>query len=144
MRRRTGITTSLLLGCALTLGGIAIVGAHPASAASSWTLAGPSASGPTATVTLSDSGSLAISAAKGTATVISSSPLGISTSSASFTSGLAFSTRTDRDVTESYTTVTGKQRTRSNTFKETTLAFTKGSAAMNLVVRVSADGIAYR
>ncbi|MDQ1654463.1 MAG: alpha-glucosidase, partial [Cryptosporangiaceae bacterium] len=66
------------------------------------------------------------------------------TSSASFTSGLAFTTRTDRDVTESYTTVTGKQRTRSNTFKETTLAFTKGSAAMNLVVRVSADGIAYR
>jgi hypothetical protein len=126
------------------LGAVLLVDPVAAAAATSWSLTSPTSAGPTAIVGLADNGSLSLTVNKGPTTVINSSPLGIQTSGADFGTGLAFGTRTDRTVTESYTTVTGKQRTRSKTFKETTLSFSKGSARANLVVRVSDDGVAYR
>jgi alpha-glucosidase len=121
------------------------VGQGTATAATSWTLTGPTASSPTATVTLDDSGALALVVRKGTTTVINSSPLGIRTNAGDLSKGLTFVSRTDKVVPVSYTMVTGKQRTRSTTFNETTLSLNgSGGAKLNLVVRVSADGVSYR
>ncbi|MDQ1644290.1 MAG: alpha-glucosidase [Cryptosporangiaceae bacterium] len=144
MLRRQAVPPLLAGASALVLAGVLLTGPGAASAATSWTLASPTSAGPTAVVGLGDNGSLSLTVTKGGATAVNSSPLGISTSSTDYSSGLTFGTRADTTVTESYTTVTGKQRSRSNTFKQTTLSFTKGGGSVNLVVRVSDDGVAYR
>jgi hypothetical protein len=79
------------------------------------------------------------------ATVLSPSRIGIVTSAADLSTGLTFTARADRTVTDSYTMPTGKRRARTATFTETTLSFTgAGGARLNVVVRVGADGAAYR
>ena len=131
--------------------GAAVLGASvlaipvPATAASSgsWTVAAPSGSGPSAVVTLTN-GALAFAAQRGGATVLSA-PIGITTSVGDFSGGLNFGSRSDSVMTQSYTMVTGKQRSRSATYNESTLSFTGSNGApVNLVVVAGAEGVAYR
>ncbi|NED79562.1 alpha-glucosidase, partial [Streptomyces sp. SID11233] len=51
----------------------------------------------------------------------------------------------DRTVTEAYTMTTGKKRSQRTDYTETTLSFTgTGGARLDVVVRVSGTGAAYR
>ncbi len=122
------------------------VAATPASAATTWTVTGPSAGSPTsAQVTLNDNGTLSFAVSNQGRTILSPSAIGIVTSAADLTGNLAFTTRTNRTVTEAYTMTTGKQRSRSTTYNESTLSFTgTGGARLDVVVRASDSGAAYR
>ena len=72
-------------------------------------------------------------------------PIGIRTTAADLSSGLTFTKRTNRTVREQYTMTTGKQLKRNTTLRESTFDFTgAGGAKLQVVVRVSADGAAYR
>ncbi|MGQ4488636.1 glycoside hydrolase family 97 catalytic domain-containing protein [Streptomyces sp. SAS_281] len=118
-----------------------------AAAVTSWTVAGPNANAPvSAQVTLDgDSGQLRFAVSRQGTTVLAASPIGIETSAADLTKGLAFTGRQDRTVTESYTMTTGKQRARQTAFTQATLSFTgAGGARLDVVVRVSGTGAAYR
>jgi len=58
--------------------------------------------------------------------------------------GLKFTARTDTHVTDQYTTMAGRRRQHTTDANQTTLSFTKGRSRLDLVVRVSADGLGYR
>ncbi|MEU4220437.1 glycoside hydrolase family 97 catalytic domain-containing protein [Actinoplanes sp. NPDC026623] len=125
---------------------IVLAAPTPAAAATTWTVTGPSSGSPTsAQVTLNDNGTLAFAVSSQGRAVLSPSPIGIVTSAADLTRNLTFTGRTDRTVTESYTMTTGKQRSRSTAYAETTLSFTgAGGARLDVVVRASNTGAAYR
>jgi hypothetical protein len=132
------------LSMALVLAVAFVIPARPAQAATTWTLTSPDAT-VTASVTLSDTGTLSLAIAKGTATIISPSSLGVVTSTVDLTRGLSFTSRTDATVTENYTMATGKRKQRQNTFRQSTLAFTGANGTqLNVVARVANDGVAYR
>ncbi|GAA3310895.1 glycoside hydrolase family 97 protein [Streptomyces cinereospinus] len=77
--------------------------------------------------------------------VLTPAPIGIETTAADLTQNLTFSGRADRTVTESYTMTTGKRRTQQTAYTQTTLSFTgTGGARLDVVVRVSSTGAAYR
>ncbi|WP_194904618.1 glycoside hydrolase family 97 catalytic domain-containing protein [Catenulispora rubra] len=117
----------------------------PAKAASSgsWTVNDPSGSGPAAVIALTN-GQLTFSAQRSGTTVLSA-PIGITANVGDFSSGLNFASRSDTVTTQSYTMTTGKQRSRSATYNQTTLAFTgSNGAAVDLVVVAGAEGVAYR
>jgi len=117
----------------------------PAAAATAWTVNGPTADSPVSAQVSLSSGSLQFGVQDRGAQVLSPSTIGIVTSTADLSQNLTFTGRTDRTVTESYTMTTGKYSQVSDTFTETTLSFTGvGGAALNLVVRVSDEGAAYR
>jgi alpha-glucosidase len=118
--------------------------AAQAATAQQWQLTGPGAAGPVATVALDSSGKLSLSVRRGTTQVLSTSAVGIRTAAADLSTGLTFTTRTDAHVTEQYQTLVGRRRNHSTDANETTLSFTKGSSRLDLVVRVAADGVAYR
>ncbi|WP_285686594.1 glycoside hydrolase family 97 catalytic domain-containing protein [Actinoplanes sp. NBRC 103695] len=72
-------------------------------------------------------------------------PIGIRTTAADLSSGLTFTKRTNRTVREKYTMTTGKQLKRDTTLRESAFDFTgAGGAKLQVVVRVSAEGAAYR
>ncbi|WP_078894836.1 glycoside hydrolase family 97 catalytic domain-containing protein [Streptomyces sp. NRRL S-1022] len=125
---------------------VVVLPAHTAAAATGWTVTGPSAGSPTAAqITLHDDGTLTFAATSHDQTVLSPSPIGIRTSAADLTRNLTFLQRNDRTVTESYTMTTGKQRNRQTAYTETTLSFSgTGGARLNVVVRASDTGVAYR
>ncbi len=117
----------------------------PASAATTWTVTGPTAGSPIAAQVTLDGGALKFAVSNQGRAVLSPSAIGIETSTANLTSNLTFTQRTDRTVTESYTMTTGKQRNRSTTYNESTLSFTgTGGARLDVVVRASNAGAAYR
>ncbi|NJP44325.1 glycoside hydrolase family 97 protein [Actinacidiphila epipremni] len=119
--------------------------ADAAAAATGWTVAGPSAGSPTAAQLTLDGGTLTFAATSHGQGVLSPSPIGIRTSAADLTRNLTFLGRTDRTVTESYAMTTGKQRSRSTAYTESTLSFAgSGGARLDVVVRVSDTGAAYR
>ncbi|MEV0846952.1 glycoside hydrolase family 97 catalytic domain-containing protein [Streptomyces sp. NPDC049954] len=133
---------------ALVAGFLQVTAAAPASAApaaTTWTVTGPEGgSAASAQVTL-DGGALRFAVSHGGRSVLSPSPIGVQTSSADLTQNLSFTRRTDRTVTESYTMTTGKQRERRTPYSESTLSFTgTGGARLDVVVRASANGAAYR
>jgi len=137
--RALGGATALALMCA--------PGAIPAQAATpqSWTVSGPAGSPVTAQLTIDAPGTLRFGVSHNGATVLSLSPIGIETSNANLTSGLTFNTRTDGTVQERYPMTTGKQLSRSSTLNESTFAFTgSNGVGMRVVIRVSAQGAAYR
>ncbi|MGX6606514.1 glycoside hydrolase family 97 catalytic domain-containing protein [Micromonosporaceae bacterium Da 78-11] len=139
----------VLTRCALALvlpAAILTATPTPASAATTWTIAGPTAGTPIAArVTLNDNGTLSFTVANQGTTVLSPSAIGIVTSAADLTKSLTFTQRSDRQVTEAYTMTTGKQRSRSTTYNESTLSFTgTGGARLDVVVRASNTGAAYR
>jgi len=71
--------------------------------------------------------------------------LGIVTEQADLSSGLRPLGRTDRWVVEHYTTTVGKRTRRTAVMREARFAFAgTGGARVDLVVRASRDGIAYR
>ncbi|MFE9062877.1 glycoside hydrolase family 97 catalytic domain-containing protein [Streptomyces violaceusniger] len=132
--------TALLLPLALL-----VVPAHAAAAATGWTVTGPSAGSPTAAQVMLDNGTLTFAASSHGQTVLSPSPIGIRTSAVDLTKNLTFLRRGDRTVTESYTMTTGKQRNRQTAYTETTLSFSgTGGARLDVVVRASDTGVAYR
>ncbi|OON72180.1 glycoside hydrolase family 97 protein [Streptomyces tsukubensis] len=142
----------LLAVCALVAAmAAAVLPAPPARAATAalttWTVTGPSAGAPvSAQVTLdSEAGALRFGVSRQGTAVLSPSPIGIATSDADLTKGLAFAGRKDRTVTESYTMTTGKKLSRQTPYTETALSFTgTGGARLDVVVRVSGTGAAYR
>ncbi|WCN79570.1 glycoside hydrolase family 97 protein [Micromonospora sp. LH3U1] len=118
----------------------------PASAATTWTVNGPSTTSPIAAqVVLNDNGTLSFAVASQGRTVLSPSAIGVETSTADLTRNLTFLGRADRTVTEAYTMTTGKQRSRSTVYNEATLSFSgTGGARLDVVVRASNSGAAYR
>jgi alpha-glucosidase len=139
---------ALLRGALALLLPAAIVCVTPtsASAATTWTISSPSTGSPiSARVTLNDDGTLAFSVSSQGGTVLSPSAIGIETSAADLTRNLTFTGRADRAVTEAYAMTTGKQRSRSTAYTETTLSFTGSAGArLDVVVRASNTGAAYR
>ncbi|MEU6404302.1 ricin-type beta-trefoil lectin domain protein [Streptomyces sp. NPDC046985] len=118
---------------------------HAAAAATGWTVSGPSANSPTAAQVSLNGGSLTFAASSHGQTVLPPSPIGIRTSAADLTANLTFVQRADRTVTEAYAMTTGKQRDRRTAYTETTLSFTgSGGARLDVVVRASDTGVAYR
>jgi alpha-glucosidase len=140
MRRSARLIVAAVLSATAAL---AIPAPAVAASSGSWMVSAPAGSGPAAVVTLAN-GQLTFSAQRGGAAVVSAR-IGITTSVGDFSSGLNFGSRSDTVMTQSYTMVTGKQRSRSVTYDQTTLSFTGANgAAVNLVVVAGAEGVAYR
>ncbi|ASQ99452.1 glycoside hydrolase family 97 protein [Streptomyces sp. 11-1-2] len=114
---------------------------------SAWTVRGPSPhSGPLAQLRLDGaSGALTLQVSRGGRTVVEPSPVGIVTERADLSHGLRYLGRHDRTVVERYRSTVGKERSRTARMTETRFRFRgSGSARLDLVVRVSDDGVAYR
>ncbi|MEU4678955.1 glycoside hydrolase family 97 catalytic domain-containing protein [Micromonospora sp. NPDC023737] len=126
----------------------AAVATTPATASTSgaWTVRGPSPAAPvSASVTLDSDGALSLAVDHQGRSVLAPSAVGIETTAADLTKGLSFIRREDRVVVENYVMTTGKQRVRHARSAESTLSFAGASGArMDLVVRVSDDGVAFR
>lgn len=108
-----------------------------------WTVTGPG-SDLTAVVRLAD-GAPELGISSHGRTVLPPSDIGLVTEDSDLTDDLAFAGRSDRTVVEHYRTTTGKRRLRHSVMTESTLSFTgPGGTRVDLVVRVSRDGVAYR
>jgi alpha-glucosidase len=119
--------------------------APPAAGADSreWTVAF-APRGPVARVH-HDGGAVSLSVTRGGRTVLEPSPVGIRTERADLTAGLTYLGRGDRRIHEVYTTTVGKERVRAVAMTESRFRFAgAGGARLDLVVRVAADGVAYR
>jgi hypothetical protein len=78
-------------------------------------------------------------------TVLAPAAIGIETTAVDLSRDLRFLRRRDRVVEEHYVMTTGKQRNRSARLTESTLSFAgTGDARLDVVVRVSDEGAAYR
>ncbi|MFF0010943.1 glycoside hydrolase family 97 catalytic domain-containing protein [Streptomyces sp. NPDC005374] len=101
---------------------------------------------PRAQVTLDDAtGTLTLAVSRGGRTVIEPSPVGIVTEQADLSKDLRFLHGKNRTVQERYRTKSGKRLDRRVRMNETRLSFaTSAGARLDLVVRASADGVAYR
>ncbi|MGA5302342.1 glycoside hydrolase family 97 catalytic domain-containing protein [Nucisporomicrobium flavum] len=116
----------------------------PAQAATNWTVTGPGGT-VAARLGLDDAGRLSFGVDRGGAAVLAPAPIGITTTAADLSGGLAFTSQSSRTVHERYTRTTGKQLKRDVTLTESTFSFTgTGGARLDVVVRVSAEGAAYR
>jgi alpha-glucosidase len=115
-----------------------------AAAAQQWVLTPPAGTAVTATVRLDAAGKLSLEVNRGPTQVLKPSALGIRTSGADLSTGLTFTGRADSHVTGSYATASGRRSQHTVDASETTLHLTKGKTAVDLVVRVSADGVGYR
>ncbi|MFJ7942215.1 glycoside hydrolase family 97 catalytic domain-containing protein [Streptomyces sp. NPDC096354] len=102
--------------------------------------------GPTAELRLNRaSGALDLSVSRAGETVLAPSPVGIVTERADLATGLSFLGRSDRTVHEHYRTAAGKARNRTVHMREARFRFRTGAGArLDVVVRASADGVAYR
>ncbi|PWK81050.1 alpha-galactosidase-like protein [Lentzea atacamensis] len=99
--------------------------------------------GPQAVVSASG-GTVTLAVTHGGRTVLRPSPVGITTERADLSSGLTPAGRSKRAIFERYRTTSGKKLDRTVRATETTYRFTSGANRLNLVVRESADGVAYR
>ncbi|WP_439959864.1 glycoside hydrolase family 97 catalytic domain-containing protein [Streptomyces griseorubiginosus] len=147
LRLRTTVTALCAgLAAALCLTVPARAEQDTAPRAHVWSLSAAAHDAPHARVSLDDStGALSLSVSREGRTVIEPSPVGILTEQADFSQGLHFLRRTDRLVDEHYRTRSGKRLDRRVRMNETRLSFaTPAGARIDLVVRASADGIAYR
>jgi len=154
--RRGGRTTrspgraAAMRRTAAALSGALIATAAPAAAqASTWVVSGPAPlaeRGPQAVVALDEAtGTVSLAVSRGGRAVLDPSPVGIVTERADLSSGLRFVGRTDRRIAEYYTTTVGKQLERHVQMTEARFAFAgAGGARLDLVVRASDDGVAYR
>lgn len=105
-----------------------------------------SAHAPRARVSLdSTTGALSLAVTRDGRTVVEPSPVGIVTEQADLSQGLRFLHRKDRTIDERYRTKAGKRLDRRVRMNESRLSFaTAAGARLDLVVRASADGVAYR
>ncbi|MFJ1811939.1 MULTISPECIES: glycoside hydrolase family 97 catalytic domain-containing protein [unclassified Streptomyces] len=101
---------------------------------------------PRARISLDDTtGTLSLAVSRDGRTVVEPSPVGIVTERADFSKDLRFLRRKDRLVDERYRAKSGKRLDRRVRMNETRLSFaTAAGARLDLVVRASADGVAYR
>lgn len=76
--------------------------------------------------------------------IISSSPMGIATNHAEFTSGMKLKGFTQKTIDETYNLPQGKVSTYRNHANEQTLTLSKNGQQLKIVFRVYNDGIAYR
>ncbi|WP_222598305.1 glycoside hydrolase family 97 catalytic domain-containing protein [Lentzea tibetensis] len=102
--------------------------------------------GPKAVVTNdSATGTVALSVTVGGKTVLDPSPVGIITERSDLSKNLKPVGRSQRKVLERYETTVGKKRNRFVDATETTYEYVgAGGARLDLVVRTSRDGVAYR
>lgn len=126
----------LVLVLALLLPAAPAVAAPPG-----WTVTGPGQV--TAEVAL-NSGNLTLAVHRQGRTVLQPAAVGLTTTTADLTKDLVFTGRRDRVVMERYTMPTGKRLQRTARMTESRLGFRTASGRFDLVVRVSADGVAYR
>jgi alpha-glucosidase len=111
-------------------------------------------SGPAAHVELDpETGTVGIAVTHGGVQLMAPSPVGVVTERADLSRGLRFLHRRDQIVIERYATTVGKRRTRTTLMREATFSFAGsftgssedgGEARLDLVVRVSTDGVAFR
>ncbi|MEV4708599.1 glycoside hydrolase family 97 catalytic domain-containing protein [Actinoplanes sp. NPDC049316] len=135
-------TLSFVFGLVLTATPLAVP--SPAQAATNWTVTGPGGA-VAARLGLDDAGRLSFGVDRGGAAALAPAPIGITTTAADLSGGLAFTSRSSRTVHERYTRTTGKQLKRDVTLAESTFSFTgTNDARLDVVVRVSAEGAAYR
>nr|WP_171395857.1 glycoside hydrolase family 97 protein [Streptomyces asoensis] len=101
---------------------------------------------PRARISLDDTtGTVHLAVSRDGRKVVEPSSVGIVTEQADLSQGLRFLHRKDRTVDERYLTRSGKRLDRRVHMKETRLSFaTAAGARLDLVVRASADGVAYR
>ncbi|AGP54243.1 alpha-glucosidase [Streptomyces rapamycinicus NRRL 5491] len=93
---------------------------------------------------LNNEGALTLAARHGSTTVLRPSSLGIRTAETDFSKGLRFAGRSDRKVHETYPTTTGRRTHHTSDAAESTFTFRKDGRTLKVVIRVSADGLAYR
>ncbi|MGA6162135.1 glycoside hydrolase family 97 catalytic domain-containing protein [Amycolatopsis magusensis] len=133
-------SAALLLSLAIALSLTAV----PASAATGWTVTGPSSRSPlTAQLTL-EAGQLKLSAARAGRTVLAPAPVGLRTERADLSKDLKVLGQRQRILAERYTMTTGKRKERAVRARETRFQLGAGDARFELVLRVSDDGVAYR
>ncbi|MET8807640.1 glycoside hydrolase family 97 catalytic domain-containing protein [Streptomyces sp. NPDC004546] len=141
-RART-VVAALCAGLAATL--LATVPARAEQHEHVWAVS-EAAHAPRARISLDDTtGTLALSVFREGRTVIEPSSLGIVTEQADLSQGLHFVRRNDRTIEERYRAKSGKRLDRRVHTHETRLSFASAAGArLDLVVRASADGVAYR
>jgi alpha-glucosidase len=148
VRHRAVVTALVSTMTAAVTAVVPLSAAHAAPAA--WTVAGPAGGPPggsavVARLALDDAGKLTLGADVQGATVLTPAPIGIRTAAADLSTGLTFVSRSNRTVRERYTMTSGKQLRRDSTLTESTFAFTgAGGARLDVVVRVSAQGLGFR
>lgn len=108
-----------------------------------WTVCSPDGA-TVMNVCLSADGVLTYSAVQGGITVVENSDLGLATSLADFTKGLAYVAEDDTVIDEKYKVISGKRRVYTNNCNEKTIHFVKDGVNCDLVVRAYNDGIAFR
>ncbi|MFI5936592.1 glycoside hydrolase family 97 catalytic domain-containing protein [Actinoplanes sp. NPDC051494] len=109
-----------------------------------WDVTGPGGA-VTARLGLDDAGRLSFGVDRAGATVLAPAPIGITTTTGDLGTGLSFAGRADRTLRESYTRTTGSRLRRDVRLTESAFSFTgTGGARIDVVVRVSAEGAAYR
>ncbi|GGR98591.1 hypothetical protein GCM10010169_48960 [Micromonospora fulviviridis] len=122
---------------------LSLLTASPAAALVTHTITSPDGQ-INLTVTDQTSGALTYGVTAGGTAVFGSSPLGITTSTTDFTSGLTYTGETRAVITETYSLPAGTKPTYTNDGREMTLTYTKGGATLQLIARAYNDGIAFR
>jgi hypothetical protein len=109
-----------------------------------WSVSGFDHGGPTAHVRL-DQGALTLSVTRGGRTVLEPGSLGIVTEQVDLSKDLRLVRRSSRPVVEHYKTEVGKRTRRTALMREERFSFQgTGGARLDLLVRASRDGVAYR
>lgn len=111
---------------------------------SSWAISGP---GDVSAEIILQDGALSLVSRSGEQDVITAETLGLQTDQADLTEGLEFVEQSGRTVEDDYTMVTGKQRDRHVLMEESTLTFRSSAdptQQLDVIVRVAADGVAFR
>jgi hypothetical protein len=125
-----------------------LVTALPAQAEdiAGWTVRPPGGNGPAATVHYDEAeGRVSLSVTRDGRTVLQPGLVGVTTEQADLTTGLRPTGRSSRWVVQRYRATAGKERDRVAVMTETRFGFEgAGGARIDLIVRASDDGVAYR
>ncbi|MEU4365333.1 glycoside hydrolase family 97 catalytic domain-containing protein [Promicromonospora sp. NPDC023987] len=138
---------------ALVASGMVVVGGAASAAPATvtddtdteWRVGGPRGSDLDGVLRLDGAGQVALDVVADGETVLSATRLGLRGSDGDLTTGLTFTGRQDRTVSDSYTMTTGKSARRSYVHQESVFTFADADGArLGIAVRVSDDGVAYR
>lgn len=119
------------------------VGVLPAQALATHTVTSPDGD-LTFAVHEQPSGALTYEVTAGATQIFEESPLGISTSSVDFSTGLTYASQSRTTIDQTYTLPAGTKPSYRDHANELVLNYTKGGQTMRLVVRAYDDGVAYR
>ncbi|WP_282935237.1 glycoside hydrolase family 97 protein [Paenibacillus sp. RC67] len=109
----------------------------------SWVLSSPDSS-LQFQIELSEEGTLYYNVLKEKSMILDRAPLGIVTTEADFTKGLAFVRKVSSEVNDDYTLPHGKTKHYENRANELTLFFGKNGQELQFICRAYNDGIAFR